>query len=149
MSVRRPSHDELIRFTDIDIERELALIAITLVGSKERLIGVTRYVKDESSSGDGEFAIVLSDEWQGRGLGHRLLGSLLTTAKNHGVRRLVGMTLSENIPMLALGRKRGFNLTKDRQSATITDLTLDLAAEPSAPPHQRANGRANAGGFSN
>ena len=106
MSARSPSPEELRRFTDIDQEREFALIATTLVQGQERQIGVARYVK-ESSPGDAEFAIVLSDDWQGRGLGIKLLGSLLAAAKNNGVRRLVGTTMSENRGMLALGRKLG------------------------------------------
>ena len=104
--------------------------AAELAQDKERQIGVARYVK-ESTSGDAEFAIVLSDDWQGRGLGTKLLASLLVAAKSQGVQRLIGMTLSDNDGMLALARKQGFKLAKDPGSATITNLTLDLAA-PSA-----------------
>lgn len=131
MSARRPSIEELRRFTDINHERELALIATTPVQGRERQIGVARYVK-ESSPGDAEFAIVLSDDWQGRGLGTRLLVSLLVAAKSQGVRRLIGTTMSENRGMLALGRKLGFRLATDPASATITNLTVDLAAWPPA-----------------
>jgi RimJ/RimL family protein N-acetyltransferase len=129
MSARRPSLDELKRFTDIDYEREMALIATTSVRGRERQVGVARYVK-ESSPGDAELAIVLSDDWQGRGLGTRLLKSLLIAAKSRGVRRLVGTTLSVNSGMLALGRKLGFKLAAEPRSAIITNLTLDLAAWP-------------------
>jgi acetyltransferase len=132
MSARSPSLEELKRFTDIDYERELALIATTPVQGRERQIGVARYVKESSSSGDAEFAIVLSDDWQGRGLGTKLLVSLVAAAKSHGVRRVVGTTLSVNTGMLALGRKLGFKLASDPRVATITNLTLDLAAWP--PP---------------
>ena len=132
MSARRPSFEEFRRFTDINPERELALIAITPVHGRERQIGVARYVKEESSTNDAEFAIVLSDDWQGRGLGTTLLGSLLVAAKRDGVRRLVGTTMSENRGMLALGRKLGFRLAPDPGSATITNLTVDLAAWPPA-----------------
>jgi RimJ/RimL family protein N-acetyltransferase len=131
MSTRRPSLEELVRFTDIDHERELALIATTPVQGRERQVGVARYVKD-SSPGDAEFAIVLSDDWQGRGLGTKLLMSLLVAARSRGVRRLIGTTLSVNSGMLALGRKLGFELATDPRSATITNLTLDLAASPPA-----------------
>src|SRR5258708_28286580 len=93
MSARRPSLDELKRFTDIDYERELALIAVTSVRGTERQIGVARYVKDFPASGDAEFAIVLSDDWQGRGLGTKLLASLLVAATSRGVRRMSGTTL--------------------------------------------------------
>jgi RimJ/RimL family protein N-acetyltransferase len=131
MSARRPSFEELRRFTDIDHERELALIATTFVQGRERQVGVARYVK-ESSPGDAEFAIVLSDDWQGCGLGAKLLASLIVAAKSHGVLRLVGTTLSENKGMLALGRKLGFKIAGDPRLATITNLTLDVAAWPAA-----------------
>jgi len=126
MSTRRPSLDEIRRFTDIDYERELALIATTSVRGRERQIGVARYVKGTSASGDAEFAIVLSDDWQGRGLGTKLLASLLVAAKSQGVRRMFGTTLTVNSGMLALGQKLGFKLALDPRSATITNLTLDL-----------------------
>ena len=131
MSARRPSLEELKRLTDIDHERELALIATTPVQGGERQIGVARYVK-ESPLGDAEFAIVLSDDWQRRGLGTRLLVSLIAPAKSDGVRRLFGTTFSENRGMLALGRKLGFRLALDPGSATVTNLTMDLAAWPPA-----------------
>src|SRR5262245_10085884 len=131
MSARHLSLEELRRITDIDHNRELALIATTLLQSRERQIGVARYVKT-SQSGDAEFAIVLSDDWQRHGLGTRLLVSLISAAKSDGVRRLVGTTLSENRGMLALGRKLGFRLALDDGSAMITNLTVDLAAWPPA-----------------
>src|SRR5262245_9291335 len=110
----------------------LALIVTTPVQGGGRLIGVARYVK-EPQAGDAEFAIVLSDDWHRRGsrLGTRLLVSLISAAKGDGVRRLVG-TLSENRGMLALGRRLGFRLALDPGSATITNLTLDIAAWPAA-----------------
>jgi acetyltransferase len=127
MSTRRLSPDELKRFTDIDYEREMALIATIAVEERERQIGVARYVKDEGVPGDAEFAIVLADDWQGRGLGRKLLANLLAAAKSQGVRRLVGTALSSNSGMLALARRMGFRLALDPASATITTLTLDLA----------------------
>jgi len=130
MSARRPSFEELRRFTDIDPEREFALIATTLVEGRERQIGVGRYVKEESPSSDAEFAIVVSDDWQGRGVGTRLLANLLLAAKRDDVRRLVGTTMSENRAMLALGRKLGFTLAPCAGSATITNLTVELTAWP-------------------
>jgi len=108
MSARRPPPDEVRRFIDINPEREIALIATAPVQGKERQVGLARYVKEQASPSEAEFAIVLSDNWQGRGLGTRLLGSLLSEAKSDGVRRVFGTTLSENRTMLALARKLGF-----------------------------------------
>ena len=130
MSARRLSPAEIRRFTDIDYTREMALIATTPVGARERQIGVARYVKDESVPGEAEFAIVLADEWQGRGLGTKLLASLLAAARNNGVRRAVATTISTNEGMLALARRTGFTLAPDPASPSITTLTLELAEPP-------------------
>jgi GNAT superfamily N-acetyltransferase len=127
MSARRPSADEIRRFTDIDYAREMALIATTAAEGRERQIGVARYVKDEGVPGDAEFAIVLADDWQGRGLGRKLLTNLLAAAKSRGVKRLVGTALSSNGGMLALARRMGFRLARHPASATINTLTRDLA----------------------
>src|SRR5215831_1612257 len=128
MSTRRPSADDLKRFTDIDYEREMALIATAMVGGRERQVGVARYVKDKIVPGEAEFAIVLADDWQGHGLGRKLLTNLLEAAKVRGVRRLVGTTLSSNSGMLALARRMGFTLALDPGSATTMILTLDVAS---------------------
>jgi L-amino acid N-acyltransferase YncA len=130
MSARRPSAEEIRRFTDIDTAREMALIATTRVAGRERQIGVARYVKDEAAPGDAEFAIVLADDWQGRGLGGKLLTSLFSAARANGVRRAVATTLSTNEGMLALARKMGFALAANPASASVTNLTLDLAGTP-------------------
>jgi hypothetical protein len=105
MSARSPSIDELRRFTDIDPKRELALIATIGADGRERQIGVARYVKSESARDEAEFAIVLSDDWQ---------------------RRVAGSALTENTAMHALGRKIGFSVSRNRASATVSDLTLDV-----------------------
>jgi acetyltransferase len=130
LSSRHLSPEEVRRFTEIDVEREYALIATTRDPAGEREIGVARYVKEPDSDA-AEFAIVLADDWQGRGLGHRLLSSLVAQAKRRGVRRLFGTTLSGNKAMLALAHRVGFVATLDPGSASMTDLTLDLVREDS------------------
>ncbi len=87
MSPRRPSDDEVRRWTNIDPEREGALVAIVSSAGEERMIGVARYAMDEGAD-EAEFAIVLSDDWQGMGLGRRLLSALIEVARHSGVRRL-------------------------------------------------------------
>jgi len=130
MSARSLSLAELKRFTDIDYSREMALIATTMVEGKEHQIGVARYVKDEAAPGEAEFAIVLADDWQGRGLGSKLLASLLAAARAHGVRRALATTMSTNEGMLALARRMGFTLSPNPASPSITSLTLELGETP-------------------
>ena len=125
LSARRLSLEEIRRFTEIDPECEFAMIATTVEDGKERQVGVARYVK-ENCSDQAEFAIVLSDDWQGRGLGNELLASLIEAARQHGVHRLCGTTMSENKEMLGLARKLGFR-SEIGAPASETRLTLDLA----------------------
>jgi acetyltransferase len=141
MSTRTPSSDELRRFTDIDPRREVALIATTTVDGRERQVGVARYVKDEGKPGEAEFAIVLADAWQGRGLGRRLLEALISAGEQDGVRRLVGTTLSENEGMLRLARRLGFSVALNPESASVTDVTLELDATKPALMRPRAHRR--------
>jgi acetyltransferase len=125
MSAREPSLDELRRWTDVDGDREVALVATVRVDGVERQVGVARYVR-EAGAADAEFAIVLTDAWQGTGVGRELLRELFDAAKRAGPKRIVGETLSENRRMLALARRLGFRAAKVPGSAYITKLTLDL-----------------------
>jgi RimJ/RimL family protein N-acetyltransferase len=125
LSARRPTLEEMEHFTHIDPAREFALIATVDSDGRERQIGVARYVKT-STEGTAEFAIVLSDSWQGRGLGRRLLVGLLSAAKRDGLQRMTGATLWENRGMQALARKLGFKIERDPDLATLRNLVLDL-----------------------
>ena len=124
-SSRKLSLAELKRFTDVDPQHEVALIAVTTVNNSEEQIGVARFVRDAESC-DAEFAIVLSDAWQGRGLGTTLLGSLIAAARDFGVRNLVGTTLSTNAGMIGLGHNLGFQIANDQDDPTLTYLTMHV-----------------------
>lgn len=124
-SPRSLTEDELHRFTDIDYERDMALIATIRESGAERQIGVARYI-GEPDTQNAEFAIVLSDDWQGKGLGGALLRGLMQVAKKSGVARLDGTVLSENAPMIALARKLGFDIHRDPRGAQVTLLSITL-----------------------
>lgn len=124
-SPRHLQPEELWRFTHIDYEREMALIATACIAGCERELAVARYVRNDEDT-EAAFAIVVGDPWQGTGLGTRLMRSLIAAAKAAGVRRLADVTLSTNEGMRALARKLGFIVKRDPRDATITRLTLDL-----------------------
>jgi len=125
MSPRKPTTDELFRWTHIDRSREGAVVATVIVDGCERQIGVARYVM-EGAHGEAEFAIVVADEWQGQGLGAQLLSALIELAKQSGVRRLFGNTLSENRAMRSLGSRFGFRQSRQPGEAIVTMLSLNL-----------------------
>lgn len=125
MSPRKPSTAELERWTNIDRAREGALIATVSSDGQERQIGVARYAM-EADDGEAEIAIVVSDAWQRTGLGTHLLSALVELARQSGVRRLFGTTLSENTAMRALARRLGFKLSLEPGAASLTRVSLAL-----------------------
>jgi len=111
--------------THIDYRRHMAFAVTTAVEGFEQFIGVGRYVVEPTTQ-RAEFALVLADDWQGKGLGRRLLGTLLEHARNAGVREMVGVVLARNAPMLELARSTGFSVSAVAEDATIVNISLAL-----------------------
>jgi acetyltransferase len=107
----------------VDYSRDMAIAATAMLDA-ETLIGVARYVLSRDNE-SAEFAIVVADSWQGRGIGKRLLGKLVEVARRRGLRRLYGDVLGTNRPMLELVRKLGFTLAR-HEDPTLTRAALDL-----------------------
>lgn len=109
----------LVRFTQIDYAREMALVAtVAADGDRERQVGVARYVLNP----DGrtcEFAIVVSDEVQGRGIGTQLMQALIKAAREHCVEVMQGLVLADNAPMLQLMREFGFSVAASLEDASL------------------------------
>jgi acetyltransferase len=122
--VRTLTHDALIRLCHLDYNREMALVAALRDGGREQLLGVSRYYLDPETGG-AEFALVVGDPWQGRGLGGHLLRRLIEVARQGGVRRLTGQVLSENTPMLRLARALGFAVRPSSERA-VSEVVLAL-----------------------
>ncbi len=122
--VKTLSRDSLIRLCHLDYERELALVAELPDGAGRRLAGVSRF-HVHPETGVAEFALVVGDAWQRRGLGRHLLERLVAIARERGVKRLVGQVLAENGPMLELTRKLGFT-PEPTADATVIAVGLDL-----------------------
>jgi acetyltransferase len=101
----------LARFTQIDYDREMALIAVARADDGIRQLGVARYAinPDEHSC---EFAIVVSDETQHQGIGSRLMKALMRAARDHGLHLIEGQVMAGNQPMLKLMSDLGFSVRR-------------------------------------
>ncbi len=95
----------LARFTQLDYDRELALVALAPDG--QEFIGVGRYAPNADGE-TAEFALTIADAWQGRGIGRVLLERLCDCARAAGYRTLYGHILHANREMLELAERLGF-----------------------------------------
>lgn len=116
------------RLTQVDYPRELALAATVMLSERETLIGVARYTLEDGGE-SCEFALVVADAWQGRGVGRYLLERLIEAARAHGIRRMAGYAQSTNAPMIGLARKLGFRAARVPGDATVTAVALELAPQ--------------------
>jgi acetyltransferase len=108
--LKQLSADMLVRFTQIDYDRQVALVAIQESGTDERMLGVARIIQC-AEPWRGEFAVMVAEDWQGKGIGAYLLQRCLDMARQQGIRQVFGAVLAENTHMLSLGRKLGFSVT--------------------------------------
>jgi acetyltransferase len=114
----------LARFTQIDYDREIALVAIDEDSETERMLGVARIIGDPDGR-TGEFAVLVGDAWQGQGIGSNLLEKCLSIAEKQGFETVHGIVLHENRNMLALGKKLGFAIKRDAESGD-NELVIHL-----------------------
>ena len=118
------THERLVRFTNIDYERELAVVAEYTKGRTKRIIGVGRLI-GHPERGMGEFSVIVHDEFQRRGLGRKLADLMIGIAEDKGITMVEGLVSDDNTPLLALSAQLGFvvHSTKDG----IVRLKLDLS----------------------
>ena len=115
-------HEALVRFCNIDYDREMAIIAETREGDRNLEIGVSRLIL-EANKKRGEFAVVVADKYQGKGLGVKLVDMLIEFAKEKGIETIYGTVMAENLKMIRLCEKLGFS-TRREQESTIAELKL-------------------------
>jgi RimJ/RimL family protein N-acetyltransferase len=119
---RELSPEELHRFTHVDHEGRDAVVA-TVDGE---IIGVGRYDHDRERN-EAEIAFVVTDEWQGRGVGRALLDELVSIARRRGIARFTAVTLADNHRMLRTLRASGLPMTSRFDEGTVL-VSLDLVS---------------------
>ncbi len=117
---QRIAHERLTRICFIDYDREMALVAEheDPATGERRIIGAGRLTQIHATH-DAEFAVLVTDRYQGRGLGTKLLGSLLDVAKAEGIEKVVADMLPENVEMRRLCERYGFTVTYDEQAQML------------------------------
>ncbi|RME16858.1 MAG: bifunctional acyl-CoA synthetase/GNAT family N-acetyltransferase [Alphaproteobacteria bacterium] len=119
------SPEMLVQFTQIDYRREMALVAMVRRGRKEEQVGVARYVINPDGK-SCEFAIVVGDQLQHKGIGTRLMKALFRAARDHGMTVMEGTVLKNNAPMLKLMSELGFSQRIDPAEPDIVLVERNL-----------------------
>lgn len=100
---------QIVRLTQVDYDREMALIAVVDDNGQERQVGSARYV--QTPDGESvEFGLAVDDNWQKCGLGRRLMEAIIDCAREKLYRTMVGDVLADNQKMLNLMTRLGFTI---------------------------------------
>ena len=122
--IKDMTHKMLARFCNIDYDRETAIVAEVGEGDKKRIVGISRLIIEPGSK--AEFAVLVHDDYQGKGLGKKLIEVLLGAAREKGLEEVYGVVLSENDRMLKLVKALGFTTTL--QPGGITGVSRKVQA---------------------
>jgi acetyltransferase len=100
------------RYCNIDYDREIAIVGEIKENKKKRLLGVSRIIIDPVKTDEAEFAIVVSDKWQRLGLGSEFVDYTIEIAEKKQLKKLYGIVLKDNLPMISLCREKKFKITE-------------------------------------
>lgn len=146
--INKITHERLIRFCNIDYDREMEIVAemksmewnrmdgipgtpvlpqvkhFEKKNSEEkRFIGIARVVMD-SDFKKGEFAVVVHDDFQGKGLGHKLIDMMIGIAQEKDLEKIYGMVLTDNYRMIRTCEDMGFSVSHLPDGISMVELTL-------------------------
>ncbi|MEM4734031.1 MAG: GNAT family N-acetyltransferase, partial [Candidatus Bathyarchaeia archaeon] len=116
------SHDLLVKYCNLDYNREVTIIAEHQQDSR-KIVGAGSVIV-EPDGNSGEFAVVVGDEWQGLGLGSKLMDHLIMIARDMRLEWIFGYVLPNNYKMLRMCAKMGF--TSEQLDEETVKLALAL-----------------------
>jgi RimJ/RimL family protein N-acetyltransferase len=112
---------------EVDGCGHFALVA-TLADDPDVIVAVARFVRLAGDPTAAEFAIVVGDPHQGRGLGTEMMHELIQAARRRGVERFVASILAANFPALRMVRRLSAGAGEDRRRGALVEIEFDLDA---------------------
>ncbi len=104
----RSTHERLARMTHNDYDREIALVVEGEENGKKVVFGVARLSKLRGTDDEARYTMLISDEWQGKGLGRELLERILRIGRDEKIKRVIALMSPDNDAMIKLCRAAGF-----------------------------------------
>ncbi len=118
------AHDRLVRICFNDYDKEIAIVTELDQKDSREILAIARLSK-LAGTDDATFAILVKDKWQKRGIGKKLLSSLIDIAKEEGIEYLISSMFTDNVSMQKICRDLGFKIKKSQKS-TVVIAELDL-----------------------
>jgi acetyltransferase len=111
------------RFCFVDYDRTMAIVAEVEHAGDRQLIGVGRLVADADHS-NAEYAVLIADDWQGRGVGRLLTAYCLEICRTWGINYVFAETTTDNERMRRIFQKYGFHLKRSNNDEILYELRL-------------------------
>jgi acetyltransferase len=105
----RTTHERLARVTHNDYDREIALVVEGEKDGEKAIFGVARLSKLRGTNEEARFTMLISDAYQGQGLGKELLTRIIKIGRDEKIKRIIALMSPENDAMKKLCRKVGFS----------------------------------------
>jgi acetyltransferase len=128
--VKQLNHRMAARLTQIDYDREMALILVDPQAVTPEILGIMR-ISADADGARAEYAGAVRSDLKGGGLGRLLLEEIIEYARRRGVREIWGEVLAENEPMLSLVRRLGFTLKSNPEDPSIIHVSKSLVSTTS------------------
>ena len=127
-TIKQITHEMHVRLCNIDYEREIAIVAEIKEGDKRSMIGMGRLIMEPDLK-KGEFAVIVHDRFQGKGLGFKLVDMVIGIGHEKGLKEIYGYVLSENMRMIHMCRRLGCTIEPLEEGITKVSLALVVSAD--------------------
>jgi acetyltransferase len=112
------THEVATRYCYIDYDREMAIVSEVLDNGKRKLTGVGRLVAAPDLE-TAEYAVLVSDSWQNRGLGGVLTDRCMEIARDWGMKKVYAQTTTDNPRMVHLFENRDFTIDHGSDGSVV------------------------------
>jgi len=111
-------HAHAQRFTTIDYDMEMAIVGVVEKMEQQEIIAVGRYV-NEPKTMMAEIALLVRDDWQGKGIGTWLQNHMMEIAKSRGIAGFTARVLRDNVSVFSLAHKTGLTVETTQEDREI------------------------------
>lgn len=123
---QRVTHERLARMTHNDYDREIALVVEGEENGERAIYGVARLSKLRGEETEARLSMLVSDRFQGQGLGHELIRRIISVARSEQIKRIIAGMSPENETMRMLCRKAGFSTIATNPQTGIMEAVMNL-----------------------